>query len=150
MRHLIAILATVIGTGCYSQAYPSSNLDLQSSTQAPQIPLVPALASELAGATYCTADNIPQIDNTQVCLHVTDDGAYELTTEYLWERGDCGSLPALGPIPGTIAFYPADNTDLVLSVTGDAYTVKAFHRGDDMVLQTPTETFTLNLIGYGK
>jgi hypothetical protein len=150
MRPLIAttIVTLALATGCYQNATPIET-SLQSHTQAPQITLVPALATELAGATYCTPTNQPEIDNTQLCLHITDDGTYSLTTEYLLERGDCGS-PETDDSDGAgqIIFYPSDNTDLVLSIDGTPYTTSVYYIGDNLILRAHGKEYTFNLIGY--
>lgn len=145
MRSL-AILATA--AGCYAQAEPVQSPTNNQSAQPATVYLVPALPSELAGAQYCTAENRPEIDNTQVCLHIgthDDTTTYSLETDYLWERGTIVQADN----PYTIAFYPAEHTDLVLSPEGAPYTLKAYHNGDGLVIITPSNGhISLNLIGY--
>jgi hypothetical protein len=142
----LAILATA--TGCYAQAEPVQSPNNSQSAQPSTVYLVPAFASELAGAQYCTAENRPEIDNTQVCLHIgTHDNTtvYSLETGYLWERG----VIVQTDNPYMIAFYPADHTDLVLSSEGTAYTIRAYHNGDGLVIITPSNGhITFNLTGY--
>lgn len=135
----LAILATA--AGCYAQAEP---IQSPANSQPAPVYLVPALASELAGAQYCTAENRPEIDNTQVCLHIGIHDTYSLETAYLWERGTLDTTAN-----GAITLYPAEHTDLVLSPEGEPYILRAYHNGDGLVIITPSNGhISLNLIGY--
>lgn len=146
MRSILSAIALVMAmataTGCLAPQSPVATADIQQAQAAPQIPLTPALARELAGATYCTANNPEQIDGTQLCLHIETGDRYSLTTDYLWEQGSI----IQNDVPGLLSFYPADHTDLVLSQDGSPYTIQAFHMGDNLLLVTSTLTLTLNLV----